>query len=176
MNKIGITTTIPSELIFLSGNTPVDLNNIFITSKNPNEYVEFAEKDGFPRNMCAWIKGLYTAIKRNNIKKIIGVCEGDCSNTISLLEILKDMKIDVIPFAYPHDKDLKEIELELNKLAHYLGVNLNDVKKYKNKCDKLRNYALEIDRLTWQENLITGFENHYWLINTTLNPAIFWFL
>ena len=30
MGRIGITTTVPSEVIFAAGHTPVDLNNIFI--------------------------------------------------------------------------------------------------------------------------------------------------
>ena len=34
MGKIGLTTTVPVEVIFAAGDTPVDLNNIFITIRN----------------------------------------------------------------------------------------------------------------------------------------------
>ena len=52
MRKIGITTTVPVEIIVAAGYTPVDLNNLFITNDNYLKYIECAEKDGFPK-VCA---------------------------------------------------------------------------------------------------------------------------
>ncbi|MCP4363728.1 MAG: 2-hydroxyacyl-CoA dehydratase, partial [Planctomycetes bacterium] len=60
-NSVGITTTVPIEIIFASGRVPVDLNNIFITDDDPSWLVEKAEGAGLPRNNCAWIKGLHSA-------------------------------------------------------------------------------------------------------------------
>ena len=38
MKKIGITTTIPVEVIFASGNTPIDLNNIVVSSSDMEKH------------------------------------------------------------------------------------------------------------------------------------------
>ncbi len=81
MEKIGITTTVPSELIFASGAVPVDLNNIFITSGHRKDFIRSAERAGYPRNVCGWIKGLYgTVLATPEIKRIV------CRNTGRLLE------------------------------------------------------------------------------------------
>ena len=64
MARIGITTTVPVEIILAAGHTPVDLNNIFIADKEPNRLVEIAEDAGYPRNICGWIKGLYSIASR----------------------------------------------------------------------------------------------------------------
>ncbi len=86
--KIGLTTTVPVEVIVAAGYKPVDLNNMFITSENYLKYIDIAERDGFPKSLCAWIKGIYGACLENNIKEIVGVMEGDCSNTKALIEVL----------------------------------------------------------------------------------------
>ena len=86
MEKVGITTSVPVEILISGGAIPVDLNNIFVTSPSIIKQVELAEIDGFPRSICAWIKGLYSSVLLNNdINKIIGVIEGDCSNTRGLI-------------------------------------------------------------------------------------------
>ncbi len=59
MNKIGITTTVPIEILLAAGYQPVDLNNEFITDPSPERLVNIAEKAGFPLNCCSWIKGIY---------------------------------------------------------------------------------------------------------------------
>ena len=61
---LGLTTTVPVEMLFAAGLRPVDLNNIFITSGMTAELVEEAEIRGFPRNSCAWNKGIYSAARR----------------------------------------------------------------------------------------------------------------
>ena len=86
---IGFTTTIPVEIIFASGNTPCDLNNVFITDSNPMRYIERAEKDGFPKSMCNWVKGIYGVVMEEHVNTVIAVIEGDCSNTLALSEILR---------------------------------------------------------------------------------------
>jgi len=58
MTKVGFTTTIPVEIILSADKIPVDLNNIFITSKSPHRMIEFAEDYGLPKSTCSWIKGI----------------------------------------------------------------------------------------------------------------------
>ena len=60
--KVGLTTSIPIEVLFAAGITPVDLNNIFIGGTCQSEMLERAENDGFPGNTCSWIKGIYSSV------------------------------------------------------------------------------------------------------------------
>ncbi len=74
----GFTTTIPVEVLFAAGVRPCDLNNLFVTHPDPVHYVAAAERDGFPKNMCNWIKGLYGVVRESAIDTVITVMEGDC--------------------------------------------------------------------------------------------------
>jgi benzoyl-CoA reductase/2-hydroxyglutaryl-CoA dehydratase subunit BcrC/BadD/HgdB len=84
---IGFTTTIPVEVLFAGGYTPCDLNNVFISDDDPMRFIESAEKGGFPKSMCNWVKGIYGVIAEEGIRTVITVMEGDCSNTQALAEI-----------------------------------------------------------------------------------------
>src|SRR5690554_1573157 len=76
MGKIGFTTTIPVEVVYAAGKEPVDLNNIFIGHFDPGSLLDSAERDGFPRSSCGWIKGIYSSlIEQSDIECIIGVVE-----------------------------------------------------------------------------------------------------
>jgi len=58
MNKIGITTTVPIEVLIAAGYQPVDLNNVFINDANPAPRGYIAEKAGFHLKCCTRIKGI----------------------------------------------------------------------------------------------------------------------
>ncbi|MHB8126936.1 MAG: 2-hydroxyacyl-CoA dehydratase family protein [Desulfitobacteriaceae bacterium] len=166
MGKIGLTTTVPIEVLYAAGETPVDLNNIFISSPEPMRSIDEAELAGYPRNVCGWIKGLYsTALKSPDIPRIIAVTQGDCSNTYALMETWEVLGKEIIPFAFPYDRDIDMLRLQINKLIQALGTNWEEVQAQKKRLDKVRSLAWEVDRLTWQENKVTGFENHLWLVS-----------
>lgn len=164
--KIGITTTVPMEVIYAAGHIPVDLNNIFITHENPQSLVEKAELAGYPRNVCAWIKGLYSTVLENeDIRTIIAVTQGDCSNTHALMETLELVGVKVIPFAYPFDRDVDLLRLQIEKLVEQLGTTWDEVKHTKQRLDNIRSRVWEIDALTWQDNLVNGWDNHLFQVN-----------
>ncbi|MDA8228069.1 MAG: 2-hydroxyacyl-CoA dehydratase family protein [Desulfitobacterium hafniense] len=166
MGKIGLTTTVPVEVIYAAGETPVDLNNVFITSSESMKRVEEAELAGYPRNVCGWIKGLYsTALMNPEIRKIIAVTQGDCSNTHALMETWEVEGMEIIPFAFPYDRDKELLELKMDKLIRALGTTWEEVKIQKKRLDKVRALAWEIDRLTWEEDKVSGFENHLYLVS-----------
>ncbi|GAB6158330.1 2-hydroxyacyl-CoA dehydratase family protein [Desulfotomaculum varum] len=161
MQKIGMTTTIPVEVIYAAGMIPVDLNNIFITDENPQSLVEEAELAGYPRNLCAWIKGLYaTVLRHREIGTIVAVTQGDCSNTHALMETLELAGIRVIPFAFPFDRDYDLLKLQIEKLIEALGTTWTDVCRTKERLDRVRQKVHEIDRLTWQGDKVSGWDNH----------------
>ena len=165
-NKIGFTSSFPVEVVFASGLIPVDLNNIFITG-NAKQYIENAEYSGYPRNICSWIKGIYDVVISSDIKTVIGVVEGDCSNTHSLMATLMDKGIEVIPFSFPFGKNRDELEKEIFKLESVFKVKHSDVLKIKQRLDKIRKKLIILEEMTFKENKITGLENHLWLVNSS---------
>lgn len=172
MARIGITTTVPVEIILAAGHVPVDLNNIFITSSEAGHMVETAEEAGYPRNICGWIKGLYAVMVNREfndsfggIEKVIAVTQGDCSNTHALMETYQLAGIETIPFAYPFDRDYDLLKLQMEKLMDALGTNWNAVYNVKRELDKLRRRVSDIDRQTWENNTVSGFHNHLYQVS-----------
>jgi benzoyl-CoA reductase/2-hydroxyglutaryl-CoA dehydratase subunit BcrC/BadD/HgdB len=166
-SPIGITTTVPIEVLLAAGCQPVDLNNIFISDPHPERLVRQAERQGFPLNTCTWIKGIYGACMEQRIEQVLGVTTGDCSNTLMLLEVLELKGVKTAPFAYPANPDPIEMEHRLSCLAGQLGTTLAASEKVRGELMPLRDLAREIDRLTWQENKTSGWENHYWLVSSS---------
>lgn len=165
MKKIGLTTTVPVEVLISAGYTPVDLNNIFITSKEHLKYIDIAERDGFPKSLCAWIKGIYGVCIEKNIKEIVGVVEGDCSNTKALIEVLKLKGIKIHPFSFPQSHKLEEVENEIRKFMNSFNVTEEAVEKVRKKLVNIRKLSKDIDELTYKENKATGFENHLYSVS-----------
>ena len=166
MTKVGMTTTIPVEIIYAAGMIPVDLNNIFITGDNPQGLVEDAELAGYPRNVCAWIKGLYsTVLNRDDINILVAVTQGDCSNTHALMETLELAGIKVIPFAFPFDRDPDLLKLQLEKLMKYFNVGWKEVYEQKERLDRVRAKVWKLDELSWSENRVSGWYNHLFQVS-----------
>jgi benzoyl-CoA reductase/2-hydroxyglutaryl-CoA dehydratase subunit BcrC/BadD/HgdB len=161
---VGFTTTIPLEVILAAGRRPVDLNNLFITATDPQGLIEEAEIAGFPRNICGWIKGLYSVALRHDIREIVAVTEGDCSNTQALMEVLTLRGVTTIPFAYPYGRAPETLAHEIGKLARHFGVSLDDCEAARRRLLDVRRKIHEIDRLTWEEDRVTGGENHYYQV------------
>lgn len=164
VTSVGFTTSIPVEVIFAAGLIPIDLNNVFINHLQKERLVEFAEEDGFPRNTCSWIKGIYSTALKLRIRRVIGVTQGDCSNTHALMEAWKLRGIEIIPFSYPYDRDEKQLKFEINKLIEYFGTTFAKVQKVKRRLDKIRGLLIKLDKLTWKEGRVSGFINHLYLV------------
>ncbi len=159
---VGFTTTIPVEVLFAAGLTPCDLNNVFVTHPDPIHYVALAEKEGFPKNMCNWIKGLYGVVRESNVKTVITVLEGDCSNTRALAEILSYKGTRMVPFSFPYDRDREALGREIGKLMAAFGVDEGKLREADRELERVRRMLEEIDRMTWAEKVVSGQENHLW--------------
>jgi len=165
MKKIGLTTTVPVEVLIAAGYVPIDLNNLFITSEDYSNYIDIAERDGFPKSLCAWIKGIYGACIANNIEEIVGVMEGDCSNTKALIEVLKLKGIKVYPFSFPHSHKKEDVKSELEKFMNLFNVTLEEVEEVRKKLNSVRQLAKAIDELTYIDGRASGFENHLYQVS-----------
>jgi benzoyl-CoA reductase/2-hydroxyglutaryl-CoA dehydratase subunit BcrC/BadD/HgdB len=164
LRKIGFTTTIPLEVLVAAEVVPVDLNNVFITHPESITLIEDAELTGFPRNVCAWIKGIYGAVVASGVKEMVAVTEGDCSYTKALMEVLSINGVRVYPFAYPAGRDTATLRAEIEKLMGHFSVSWEQVNQAKERLDQIRVKLHQIDRMTYQQDQVTGEENHYFQV------------
>lgn len=166
--RIGLTTTVPIEVIYAAGDRPVDLNNLFISSQDPRSIIERAESAGLPANCCAWVKGIYlAALEERDIDTIVAVTQGDCSNTHVLIELLRRKGKTVIPFAYPCDRDRTLLETQIAQLMESFGVDASQVSASKVRLDAIRRKLERLDEMTWRDGRVTSLENHLWLVTAS---------
>ena len=162
--RIGITSTVPAEAILAAGLIPIDLNNAFIAHPERAHLIELAERDGFPAGVCSWIKGIYGAVVRDDIRAVVAVTTGDCSNTVALADVLEDRGVRVIRFAYPAERTRYEFERAWRSFCSALGVTAEEANDVRERLIPLRGKLREVDALTWYKNRVTGFENHRLLV------------
>jgi len=167
MGKIGITTTVPIEVLMAAGYQAVDLNNVLVSDPNPERLINIAERAGFPLNCCSWIKGIYGVCLDSGLDEVLGVTTGDCSNTVMLLEVLKLKGPNTIAFAYPERPDIPSMQAALEGLAKTLGTTVGAASYIREELKPVRDLALKLDELTWRENTVSGWENHLWLLSTS---------
>lgn len=86
-------------------------------------------------------KGDLWSMLRNNIKEIVGVMEGDCSNTKALIEVFKLKGIKIYPFSFPHSHSLKDVEIEIRKFMDIFNVKEDRVEQVRKRLNKVRKLA-----------------------------------
>lgn len=144
---------------------PVDLNNVFITSEDPTALVAEAEYQGYPRNACGWIKGIYSTALKGGVDAVVAVVEGDCSQTQAMVETLEMQGVEVIPFAFPYGRDRDLLRMQIDKLIARLGTTWDDTLQWKHKLDEVRRKVWKLDELTWQRGTVSSFDNHYYQVS-----------
>ena len=162
--RVGITTTLPIEVLRAAGYAPVDLNNLFIGGDDAERAVQEAERVGFPRSTCAWIKGIYATVKAEGLGRVVVVTGGDCSNAAALGEVLADEGVDVIPFAFPPGPDRAATALAIEALADRLEATVAAAEEVFARLSRSRALLAELDELTWREGVVSGRENFDWLL------------
>ena len=166
-STIGLTSTVPVEFIFAAGLTPLDLNNLFITAPQPEKLLKQAELAGFAHNICSWIKGIYATVINHGLNRVIAVTGGDCSNTVALAELFTRRGIQVIPFDYPLNRQPDLLMGQLERLRAAFSVSWTDVNRTKTRLDRIRDKLKALDRMTYQDNVISGSENHLFLVTSS---------
>ena len=165
--RIGFTTSIPIEVLFAAGRTPVDLNNLFIASPDRRGWVETAETAGYPKNICTWIKGIYGAVKQAGVGEVIAVTRGDCSNTQALMETFEAEGVRVLPFAYPYDRDSEALRYQIEKLCRTFSVSLGEAERARRDLAPIREKLRRLDEMTWRDGRVSGGENHEILVSAS---------
>ncbi|GAH59450.1 unnamed protein product, partial [marine sediment metagenome] len=59
------------------------------------------------------------------------------------------------------------MQYTLEALAETLGTTLDAAESVRNELKPCRRLALKLDQLTWKDGLVSGFENHLWLVSTS---------
>ncbi len=164
-SKIGLTTTIPVEVVLAANLIPVDLNNLFIAAPDALKRVARAEAAGLPRTICAWVRGIYASLKDHpEIRAVLVATQGDCSYTQALGEILEGEGREVIHFQFPYPRDRGRLREEIEALMARLGTNWQEVVKVQERLGPVRRLLRELDRLTWETGQVSGQENFQFLI------------
>lgn len=167
-SRVGLTTTIPVEVLLAAGLIPVDLNNLFIASPQALKWVGVAEAEGLPRTICAWIKGIYGALLHHpEIRTVVAACQGDCSYTQALGELLASQGVTVWHFHYPYPRDRARLAQAITAFMCQVGVEPAAVAAVQAKLAPLRQDLAELDRLTWETGQVSGRENFLWLISSS---------
>ncbi|MCD6326039.1 2-hydroxyacyl-CoA dehydratase [bacterium] len=165
--KIGITTTVPVEAMLAGGHTPVDLNNLFISHARRADFIERAERNGYPVTCCGWVKGIYGAVLSEGIEKIVAVMQGDCSNTQALAESLELHGVEIVPFSYPFGRDRRLLREQLAVFCRRMGTTMTEAEEMRLILAGIRKKLQIIDDLTWQDGRINGFDNHIALVSAS---------
>jgi benzoyl-CoA reductase/2-hydroxyglutaryl-CoA dehydratase subunit BcrC/BadD/HgdB len=166
--RIGITSTIPVEVVLAAGCVPVDLNNLFIEDPDPAQFVRYAEEAGYPRTICGWIKGLFGVVMKTRcVDAVIALTQGDCSSTLALVETLMVNDVPVIPFEYPFRRDEDLLRLQIEKLARSMGTTLEAAQERMEELRPLRRKLAEVDTLTWRDGVVSGKENNLFLLSAS---------
>lgn len=164
---VGLTSTVPVEVVFAAGCKPLDLNNHFITSGTPERLLHQAEHAGFSHNTCSWIKGIYSTVLNYGIRSVIAVTGGDCSNTLALAEVLERRGVRIIPFDYPVDRNRGSLKGQVNRLMETLGTTWPEVRRVQDRLDRVRKKLRQMDELTYKNNVVSGRENHLFLVTSS---------
>jgi len=166
-STIGLTSTVPVEFVFAAGLRPLDLNNLFITGPQPEKLLKQAESAGFAHNICSWIKGIYATVISHGLTRVIAVTGGDCSNTVALAELLDRRGVEIIPFDYPLKRQSDLLMAQLEKLRAAFSVSWEEVYRSKRRLDRIRDKLKVLDRMTYQDHVISGAENHLFLVTSS---------
>lgn len=166
-DRIGITSTVPVEVVFAAGLVPVDLNNLFLLNRDRRAVLDRAERAGIPRACCAWVKGIFGATLEAGLRRLLVLRRGDCSEAESLGELLMDQGLEGTDFAYPGRGDRAGMRRSLEQLTHALGVEWKDVESWYERLQDIRSLVHRLDELTWREDRVDGGENHRWLVATS---------
>ncbi|MEM3567581.1 MAG: 2-hydroxyacyl-CoA dehydratase family protein [Thermoplasmata archaeon] len=136
MQKVGITALVPPELVYLTGNVPVDLNNFV-------PYTQY-----YPRHkLCAWTAiWRDIVISKRIVERVIVVAGGDCHNSLVDGQKIEMQGIHTHYFFYPFSGEEKLLEEECGKLIEFLGEPkfpeafkmVSEVKRAGKKIDGLR--------------------------------------
>jgi len=138
---------VPIEAILATGAVPYDLNNAFISHSDPRSLMRDAERDGLPRNICSWVKGIYGIARAENIDHVIAVDRGDCDAALAATRLLSESGVRITPFSYPRRPDAIEMRVAISELCGELGTTGEAAQRVYEDLASIREMASQVDLL-----------------------------
>ncbi|HZJ85261.1 MAG TPA: 2-hydroxyacyl-CoA dehydratase, partial [Syntrophomonadaceae bacterium] len=65
------------------------------------------------------------------------------------------------------DRDKQMLKAHIDKLINFLQVDLDKVEQVRCELQPIRELLKELDIMTWRDNLVSGGENHYYLVSSS---------
>jgi len=84
-----------------------------------------------------------------------------------LMEVLKLRGLKVLPFAYPDLPNVVRMEHALETLGDTLDTGIEKAEEVREELAGSRQLAQELDKLTWRGGMVSGWENHLWLVSAS---------
>jgi benzoyl-CoA reductase/2-hydroxyglutaryl-CoA dehydratase subunit BcrC/BadD/HgdB len=75
--------------------------------------------------------------------------------------------VQVISFDFPLDRDRELLRRQMEKLSRALGASWSEVERTRTRLSRIRRKLQELDRLTYEENRVSGLENHLFLVTSS---------
>ena len=166
--KVGLTTTIPVEVVLAAGLTPVDLNNLFIVDPGARARVARPKPPASPAPSAPGSRGFTPPCRTiPRFAAVIVACQGDCSYTQALGEILEAEGQEVVHFKFPYPRNREQLAREIHTLMARLGADPDGVARVQARLAPLRQQLRRLDRLTWETGQVSGEENFLCLISSS---------
>jgi hypothetical protein len=98
---------------------------------------------------------------------VIGIIQAIAQTTHSLLVSLIRRRNEDLPFLLPSRAGLRCIEPGNQAFGRAFRGEPGATPTDEKRLDEIRKKLVLLDELTWKERLVSGAENHYWLINSS---------
>jgi len=70
-------------------------------------------------------------------------------------------------FEYPLNRERETLWTQMDRLRQGLATTWDKIEKTKTRLDGIRGKLKRLDRLSWRENVVTGSENHRFLVSSS---------
>jgi len=81
--------------------------------------------------------------------------------------VLERRGVQVIPFDFPLDRDRDLLRRQMERLSQALGAAWSEVERIRARLSTIRQKLQKLDRLTYEENRVSGYENHLFLVSSS---------
>jgi len=75
--------------------------------------------------------------------------------------------VKVIPFEYPLDRNREALLAQIEKLRETLSTTWPEIATARSRLHSIRVKLKRLDELTFHKNVVTGFENHLFLVSSS---------
>jgi len=162
--RVGITSTLPVEVIWAAGAIPLDLNNLFINDARSEDLVKEAEKRGIPPRSCGWVKGIFPVPSSRGMEEVAVVSGGDCSDLVALSDYWEDDGIGIVHFTFPIGRDRKGLLTSLENLCNHFQITMEEAGKKWQELVGVRRKLADLDDMMAEGCSASAEELHGMLV------------